>query len=197
MQITLGTNNRKKGIELAALLKPHGFEVRTLADLPTRYDVVEDGNTFAENATKKAVELSTKLNCWVIGEDSGISVDALNGEPGIYSARFANGEGDEANNDLLLKRLSSIPTEKRTAHYTCHATLCDPMGKVRAESEGICRGIIRQERTGKGGFGYDPLFEVVEYHKTFGELSLALKQAISHRSRALRMLIEQMLLINW
>lgn len=190
--IVLGTNNRKKGIELAELFRPQGIEVLTLSDFERKLDVVEDGATFAENAAKKATELARFLKHWVLGEDSGLSVDALHGAPGVYSARFS-GEGatDESNNRLLLEKLGNLPTEKRGAFYTCHATLCDPAGVVRAESEGVCAGRIRFEASGSGGFGYDPLFEVVEYGRTFGEMGPEIKRAISHRARALRQLIAQ------
>ncbi|HBT77023.1 MAG TPA: non-canonical purine NTP pyrophosphatase [Planctomycetaceae bacterium] len=191
--IVLGTNNRKKGIELAELLEPVGIAVRTLADFDRKTEVVEDGDTFAANAAKKATRQAQFLGHWVLGEDSGLSIDSLGGAPGVYSARFS-GEGadDASNNRLLLEKLGSLPIEKRTGHYTCHATLADPEGRIRAESEGVCRGRIRFTPSGNGGFGYDPLFEVVEYHRTFGEMSGAVKQCISHRAKALRCLIAQL-----
>jgi len=192
--LVLGTNNRKKGIELAELLAPYNVEVRTLADFDKKLDVIEDGQTFLDNARKKAVDQAKFLNAWVIGEDSGLCVDALDGAPGVYSARFAalsddKNSNDDDNNRLLLEKLAKVPLEKRTAHYTCTAVLADPMGTIRGETEGHCRGRILFERSGEGGFGYDPLFEVVEYHQTFGTLSPVLKRAISHRARAMRKLI--------
>jgi XTP/dITP diphosphohydrolase len=194
MQLVLGTNNRKKGIELAELLTPWGFELVTLADIPGAIDVEETGDTFAANARLKACQQAKHLGRWVLGEDSGLAVDALKGAPGVYSARFS-GEGatDESNNRLLLEKLGNTPLEKRTAHYVCHATLADPAGTVRAESEDACHGRIIFEPRGHGGFGYDPLFEVVEYHRTFGELGPAVKAALSHRARAIRQLIPTML----
>ncbi|MDR1964607.1 MAG: non-canonical purine NTP pyrophosphatase [Planctomycetaceae bacterium] len=208
--IVLGTNNRKKGLELAELLAPFDVEVRTLADFEKKLDLVEDGTTFLENARKKASEQARFLNAWVIGEDSGLSVDALNGAPGIYSARYAllaetlsatsaetrsaplsetANASDEANNRLLLEKLGQTPLEKRTAYYTCAAVLADPSGNIQCESEQYCRGRILFKAVGNGGFGYDPLFEIVEYHKTFGELTPAVKRIISHRARAMRMVI--------
>ncbi len=131
---------------------------------------------------------------WVLGEDSGLAVDALKGEPGVYSARFSGPQAtDESNNQLLLEWLGKLPLEKRTAHYVCHATLSDPDGNIRAEAEGYCHGRIRFEPVGRGGFGYDPLFEIVEYHRTFGELGPTVKAALSHRARAIRQLIPAML----
>ncbi len=198
--LILGTNNRKKGIELAELLTPFGIEVKTLADFSRKLDVVEDGATFIENARKKAVEQAKFLGEWVLGEDSGLSVDALNGEPGVYSARYAAKDGNEnaddaANNRLLLRRLGDLPFEKRTAYYTCTAALSDPEGNLHAESEGRCGGRIRFDAVGTNGFGYDPLFEVVEYHRTFGELSPAIKRCISHRARAMRQIIPRIITI--
>ena len=97
------------------------------------------------------------------------------------------------NNQLLLEKLGNIPLEKRTAHYVCHATLSDPAGNIKAETEGYCHGRIRFEHAGTGGFGYDPLFEIIEYHRTFGELGSTVKAALSHRARAIRQLIPAML----
>jgi XTP/dITP diphosphohydrolase len=192
--IVLGSHNRKKLLELAELLEPHGFELKTLADFPQAIAVEETGQTFAENARLKARVQAQNLGQWVLGEDSGLSVDALDGAPGVYSARFSDpGATDERNNDLLLSKLKDIPLDKRTAHYTCYAALSDPQGNIRAESEGQCRGRILFERAGSGGFGYDPLFEVVECHRTFGELSPAVKAVLSHRSRAIRLLVPQLL----
>ncbi|MDR0329033.1 MAG: RdgB/HAM1 family non-canonical purine NTP pyrophosphatase [Planctomycetaceae bacterium] len=198
--IVLGTNNRKKGLELAELLTPFNVEVRTLADFDKKLDVVEDGQTFLDNARKKAVEQAKFLNAWVIGEDSGLCVDALGGAPGVYSARFASfseegNASDEDNNRLLLEKLDNVPLEKRTAHYVCTAVFADPSGTVHAETEGHCRGRILSEPSGQGGFGYDPLFEVVEYHQTFGALSPMVKRTISHRARAMRKLIPTIITI--
>jgi XTP/dITP diphosphohydrolase len=130
----------------------------------------------------------------VLADDSGLEVDALGGAPGVYSARFAGPQAtDEANNRMLLEKLGDTPLEKRSARYVCHVTVADPAGEVRAESRDICRGRIRFEPSGTNGFGYDPLFEVVEYHQTFGDLGPHVKQALSHRSRALRAIVPQLL----
>jgi XTP/dITP diphosphohydrolase len=194
MHLVLGTRNRKKGLELAELLDPWGFELITLADIPDSIEVEETGRAFAENAGLKATRQAERLHRWVLGEDSGLAVDTLAGAPGVYSARFSgNGATDESNNRLLLEKLGKIPLEKRTAHYVCHATLADPTGQIRAEAEGYCHGRIRFEAAGSGGFGYDPLFEIVEYHRTFGQLGPAVKAALSHRARAIRELIPAML----
>ena len=192
--LVFGTNNRKKGGELSELLAPYNVEVRTLADFDQKLGVIEDGQTFLENARKKASEQAQFLNAWVVGEDSGLCVDALNGAPGVFSARFSalteeKNASDEENNRLLLEKLADVPLEKRTAHYVCAAVLADPSGAVHGETEGRCRGRILSEHSGEGGFGYDPLFEVVEYHQTFGTLPSIVKRVISHRARAMRKLI--------
>jgi XTP/dITP diphosphohydrolase len=192
-QLVVGTHNRKKGAELQELLVPLGLVVATLDDFPNAIDVVEDGDSFAANAVLKATKQARHLAKWVLADDSGLEVDALDGAPGIYSARFAGeNSSDEQNNALLLERLSGTPLEKRTAHYVCHVALADPQGTVRAESHDVCHGRIRFEAAGTNGFGYDPLFEVVEYHRTFGELGPAVKRAISHRSRALRAILPRL-----
>ena len=194
--LVIGTHNRKKGIELAELLAPLGFSVVTLADLPNAIEVVEDGDTFAANAALKATQQAQHLGRWVLADDSGLEVDALGGAPGVYSARFAGpNAGDEANNHRLLSDLAKTPLEKRTARYVCHVTVADPTGTIRAESEDVCGGRILFEPSGANGFGYDPLFEVIEYHRTFGELGPHVKQALSHRSRALRAIVGKLLAI--
>jgi len=192
--LILGTGNRKKGLELIDLLAPIGLTIKTLADYPNAISVVEDGDTFAANATLKATQQARHLNAWVLGEDSGLAVDAIQGAPGVYSARYS-GEGatDESNNRLLIEKLANVPLERRTAHYVCHAILSDPTGKVRAESQDTCQGRILLEPSGAGGFGYDPYFEIVEYHRTFGELGSAVKSVLSHRARAIRAMIPAMM----
>jgi XTP/dITP diphosphohydrolase len=195
--LVIGTHNRKKGVELAELLAPRGFSVVTLDDVPDAIEVVEDGDSFAANARLKASQQAVHLGRWVLADDSGLAVDALGGAPGVYSARFAGPNAtDDANNLYLLEKLSDTPLEKRTAHYVCHVTVADPTGTIRAESHDICRGRIRFEPAGSNGFGYDPLFDVVEYHRTFGELGPHVKHAISHRSRALRAIVPK-LVVAW
>jgi XTP/dITP diphosphohydrolase len=197
LSLVIGTHNRKKGIELAELLTPLGFSVVTLEDVPNAIDVVEDGDTFAANARLKASQQAVHLQRWVLADDSGLAVDALGGAPGVYSARFGGPSAtDEDNNRLLLEKLKNVPLEMRTAHYVCHVSVADVTGTIRAESHDICRGRIRFEPAGTNGFGYDPLFEVVEYHRTFGELGPHVKQALSHRSRALRGIVPKLLAIN-
>lgn len=185
--LVLGTNNQKKLIELRLMLPAEHYSLHSLSEIPDSIDVEETGTTFTENAMLKATEQAKHLGRWVLAEDSGLAVDALGGAPGVYSARFAGKHGDdEANNAKLLAELASVPPDKRTARYHCEVCLSDPDGNPRITAGGICRGVIRTEASGSGGFGYDPLFEIREYHKTFAELDLAVKRALSHRSRALR-----------
>jgi XTP/dITP diphosphohydrolase len=188
--LVLGTANRKKGIELADLFRPVDVELRTLADFPGTYEVVEDGQTFAANARLKAAGYARHLGQWVLADDSGLEVDALDGRPGVFSARFAGPDAtDEANNRLLLAQLADTPLDRRTAQFVCHVAVADPLGAIRAESEAACRGRILFKPRGQDGFGYDPLFEIVEYHRTFAEFGLRVKAALSHRARAARRLV--------
>jgi XTP/dITP diphosphohydrolase len=187
--LVLGTRNRKKCDEIAAILGDLPLELTDLTRWPEAPDVVEDGTTFEANARKKAVELARALGQWVLGEDSGLVVPALNGRPGVYSARYAGRQRDDAaNNARLLAELAPLPDDHRAAYYVCTAALADPAGEIRAVVEGRCHGLIVRELRGSGGFGYDPLFLVPEYHRTFGELSPRLKHALSHRGRALAQL---------
>jgi XTP/dITP diphosphohydrolase len=191
--LVLGTSNRKKGLELAELLAPTGIVLATLADFPDVINIREDGDTFAANAALKAIEQARHLGRWVLGEDSGLVVDALDGAPGVLSARFSGpGATDESNNRLLLERLGDLPLSKRTARYVCHMTLADPTGTIRAESEGTCRGRIVFEPRGTHGFGYDPLFEIVEYHRCVAELGPRVKSFLSHRGRAMISLLPKL-----
>jgi XTP/dITP diphosphohydrolase len=191
--LVLGTTNAGKVRELVELLSPVGLELKSLADFPVLLEVEETGDSFAANARLKAAAQATHLNAWVLAEDSGISVDSIGGAPGIYSARYAGpGATDAENNARLLRELGDRPLETRTAHYTCQLALADPSGEVRAASGGVCRGRIRFEPVGMAGFGYDPLFEVVEYHRTFGELGEAVKSVLSHRTRAVAAILPQL-----
>lgn len=193
-RLVIGTSNQKKGRELQELLAPLGFRVQTLSDLGGPIlEVVEDGDTFAANARKKASEQARHLRAWVLADDSGLAVDALGGSPGVYSARYAgNNATDADNNAKLLAELGELPLTRRTAHYVCHVAVADPRGEIRAESDDVCRGRIVFQPAGTNGFGYDPLFEVVEYHQTFGQLGPLVKAAISHRARALRNVVPKL-----
>ncbi|EMI21968.1 xanthosine triphosphate pyrophosphatase [Rhodopirellula maiorica SM1] len=193
-QLVVGTNNAKKLIELRLLLPHDKVKLLALAEIEDSIDVDETGATFAENAALKATEQAKHLGQWVLAEDSGLTVDALGGEPGVHSARYAGTHGDdEANNDKLLAALKDVPDERRTAHFNSYLCLSDPQGNVRLEANSRCSGRIAHTRQGNAGFGYDPLFIIREYHRTFGDLDLTVKRAISHRSRALRQFVPEFL----
>jgi XTP/dITP diphosphohydrolase len=191
--VVLGSRNRKKCGEMAELLAPAWetsrvlarLDIRSIDDFPGVPEVIEDAPTFAGNACKKASEQARAVSHWVIADDSGLAVDALAGAPGVLSARYA-GEpcDDRANNRKLLEALATLPDEGRGAAFCCSLALADPAGNVRLEAEGTCRGRLTREERGPGGFGYDPLFLIPEYHQTFGELSPLVKHQLSHRARA-------------
>ena len=184
--LVLATRNLKKRGEIEEILGDLGLTLHDLSRYPDAPDVVEDGATFEANARKKAAETARALGQWTLGEDSGLVVPALGGRPGVYSARYAGAQGDDsANNKKLLAELAPLPPHKRQAYYVCTAALADPSGHVHAVVEGRCHGRIIGEYRGEGGFGYDPLFLIEEYHQTFGELSARVKHALSHRGRAL------------
>jgi XTP/dITP diphosphohydrolase len=193
IDLVLGTRNRHKGEEMIALLRPpwepsvqlDRLRIVTLDQHPGAPEVVEDGATFSANARKKASETAQALGRWVIADDSGLAVDALGGAPGVFSARYAGVHGDdEANNRKVLTELSQVPDAERGAAFICALALAEPSGTIRCESVGSCRGRITREARGKYGFGYDPLFLILEYHQTFGELGALAKHQLSHRSRA-------------
>jgi len=193
-ELVLGTHNAKKLIELRLLLPEDQVRLLSLADLPDAIDVDETGDTFTANAALKATEQAKHLGRWVLAEDSGLTVDALDGQPGVYSARYAGEHGDdEANNEKLLRELDGVPADRRGAQFNSYLCLSDPAGQVRIEENDVVRGRIATERSGSGGFGYDPLFIIREYHRTFGDLDLTVKRAISHRSRALRRFIPKLM----
>jgi XTP/dITP diphosphohydrolase len=198
--LVLGTGNRKKGQELAHLLAdplrrcPAGLELLTLADFPGSIDVVEDGETFAANAELKATQQARHLRQWVLADDSGLEVDVLGGAPGVISARYSGPDAtDESNNRKLLEALRDVPPEKRGAQFVCHICLADPSGAVRGTSSARCRGQILTAASGRGGFGYDPLFKIVEYHRSFGDLSALVKSHLSHRSRAAARIVPRLI----
>lgn len=188
--IVLGSKNRKKVRELADLMGLGGIGWHSLDDFPGIPAVEETGATFAENARLKAQAYARAIGRWVLAEDSGLEVDALGGEPGIRSSRFAGEPTNDArNNALLLERLRDVSDDQRGARFVCHMVLARPDGTAAAETFGLCRGTILRALRGTGGFGYDPLFEIREYHRTLAELGPAVKSCISHRARAARAMV--------
>jgi XTP/dITP diphosphohydrolase len=184
-RLIIGSRNKKKLEELQDLLGDLPIALTDLSPWPDVPDAEETGQTFEENARIKAAAYAKGIGEWVLAEDSGLVVPALKGRPGVYSARYAGTHGDDsANNRKLLAELAPLADDCRAAYYVCVAALASPDGEVKAVAEGRCYGVIAKEPRGSGGFGYDPLFVVREYHKTFGELSLRVKQALSHRARA-------------
>ena len=191
--LVLGTRNPSKAREMREMIVPawepgpHLAQLRieSLDDHPPLAEVVEDADTFAGNARKKATETAQALGRWVLADDSGLAVDALKGAPGVLSARYAGEPTDNAaNNRKLLEALAETPDARRSAGFRCHLALADPTGTIRAEAKGMCRGAITRELRGENGFGYDPLFLIPEYHRTFGELGPVVKRHLSHRARA-------------
>ena len=191
MDFILASNNKKKLAEMQRILAPLGINVVTAKMLgKTLTDVVEDGETFEENAKIKAVAACKEMNMPAIADDSGLCVDYLGGAPGIFSARFSGEHGnDEANNDLLLEKLEGVPMEQRTAYYVCAICCVFPDGR-EITVRGECHGNIGFERDGNEGFGYDPLFIVDG--RAFGRYTAEEKDRISHRGNALRALTKEL-----
>lgn len=192
MQLLLASNNAKKRAELEALLAPAGLTVVTPRDVGGVEDVDEDQPTFAGNAAKKATAAARSTGLWTLADDSGLEVDALDGAPGVHSARYAGTHGDDAaNNAKLLAALDGLPEEQRGARFVCALALASPDGKVVGEFAGQTRGRILESPRGEGGFGYDPLFLFTEdgyavSGTCFAELTGAQKASVSHRGRALQ-----------
>jgi len=170
MKLVLATRNTGKVKELQELLTGAGVEVVSMANFPDVPEVVEDGDTFQANAIKKARQVAEAVGEVTLSDDSGLEVDYLDGAPGVISARFAGAQhDDEANNRKLLELLAGVPWDKRTARFRCVVAIAVPGAKTETVS-GTCEGIITTEPKGDQGFGYDPLFFVPEYEKTFAEL---------------------------
>lgn len=191
MKILLATHNMKKREELQRILSPLGIEVVLADDIGCNLrDVEETGTTFEENALLKAKAGCEDSGLPCIGDDSGLCVDALNGAPGVFTARYAGGHGDdEANMDKLLGELENVPEEKRTARFVCTCCCVFPDGK-QIDVRGECEGMILRERHGNGGFGYDPIFSADGLN--FGEISAEEKDRMSHRGKALRLLADEL-----
>lgn len=189
-EIIIATKNKGKAREFIEALEPLGYIVKTLLDYPHLKDIEETGITFEENAILKAEGISKQIGKMIIADDSGLIVDALNGEPGVYSARYAGEEkNDEANIDKVLEKLKGVSDRERTARFYCALAVASPNKKTITVS-GTCEGIILHKRKGNNGFGYDPIFFVPELGKTMAELETDEKMKISHRGAALKKLKE-------
>jgi len=186
MKLIVATQNKKKLQEIKDILRGYSVEIFSLLDVTQTPRIIENGKTFQENAIKKAVIISRKVHGLVLGEDSGLCIDALDGRPGVYSARFAgSGKDDKKNNRKVLRLLRNLPLRKRAAGYVCAVALAE-RGRLVKVVQGECRGRIAFEPRGSRGFGYDPLFLIPRYNKTFAQLGEGVKHTMSHRFRALK-----------
>lgn len=188
MKMILATKNKGKIKEFQALVQGMPIELLSLEDVPDMPDVLEDGCSFQENALKKADAIAKHTGITAIADDSGLEVDALNGAPGIHSARYAGEKAtDQENIKKLLKALNGLPMEKRTARFRCVIAVCTPRGR-HITTEGTCEGAIALEPHGFHGFGYDPIFLLPDRNCTMAELEPGIKNLISHRAMALEKL---------
>ncbi|GBG95829.1 nucleoside-triphosphate diphosphatase [Ligilactobacillus salitolerans] len=187
--ILIATANPGKAAEYRNIFEEKGLEVKTLADLPEKYDINENGTSFEENALIKANTLMNALDLPVLADDSGLIVDALNGAPGIHSARYAGDHDDAANNQKLLQNLAGLPFEKRTARFHCTIVVVRKNHEPLSVSSEVS-GHILTKAQGSDGFGYDPLFYYTPLKKSFAELTMAEKNQVSHRGLAVAKLAQ-------
>lgn len=186
-KIVIATKNKGKVNDFKAIFQPLGYEVVSMLDVAPDMEIDETGQTFEDNAKLKAEALAQNLNMIVIADDSGLEIDALNGEPGVYSARYAGNHDDEANIQKVLKNMENVEMEKRTARFVCVIAIAGPQMSTFTV-KGTCEGLITNEKRGTNGFGYDPIFFVPELKKTMAEMTAEEKGAISHRGNAIRQL---------
>ena len=190
MKIVVATKNKGKIREIKAILSDERYEVLSMSDLGIDVEVEENADTFTGNATKKAVEIMKLCNEITLADDSGLVVEALNGAPGVYSARYAGEHGDDLQNNLLLLKNMENETNRK-AKFVCAMALAFPNGKI-INVEGEFHGLIDYEMKGTGGFGYDVLFYLPEYGMTSAEISSEEKNKISHRSKALQLIKDKL-----
>lgn len=186
--VLIATKNKGKAKEFEALFAPKGIKVLTLLDIEDAIDVEETGTTFEENAILKAKAISEQMNMTVLSDDSGLIIDALDGRPGVYSARYAGpAKNDRENYEKVLEEMKDVPDEKRTARFYCAIAMVGPeIGTITVS--GTCEGYIAHEPQGEYGFGYDPIFYVPEKETVMANLEPAVKNKISHRANALKAL---------
>ena len=183
-KLLLATNNAGKVKEFRSLLQGIPFELVTPQDIGIKTEVAETGTTYEENARLKVCALSKESGLLTLADDSGLEVDALNGEPGVMSARYAGKNASDTDRvKYLLSKMKDVPKEKRTARFRCVIAIAQPDGQVEF-CEGECKGLITFEPCGKNGFGYDPIFCFPKYGKTMAELPIEIKNRVSHRGRA-------------
>ena len=185
MKVILASKNPHKLTELSAILSQHGFEIALESEYGLDIDVDETGTTFEENSLLKAEAVMKASGLPVLADDSGLMVDALDGAPGVYSARYGHKSSDGERTEFLLENMKDVPDEKRTAKFVCVITCLWPDGR-KIVARGECPGVITREVHGKNGFGYDPVFYLPELGMTYAELPSEQKNAISHRARALQ-----------
>ena len=190
--LLIATGNAGKAREFREMLGASRFAWRSLADVPPGPDVEETGRTFRANACIKATAYALRHRTWTLADDSGLEVDALGGNPGVLSARWAQhngtGKGDADNNATLLRQLQGVPDERRTGRFVCVLALSDPDGRIVLTVRDTMEGRILHAPRGANGFGYDPLFLVEGFDRTSAEMSPDEKHAVSHRGKALRRL---------
>ncbi len=186
MKLVLATRNQGKVREISEILRDqNGIELLSLCNYPDAPDVVEDGKTYEENAIKKAASLAEHTGHLTIGDDSGLAVDALDGAPGVHSARYAGeNASDQDRIAKLLNALQDIPDDRRSGRFICAVAIAEPLAQVQVV-RGVCEGRITHTPRGASGFGYDPVFVPTGYNKTFAELGDTVKNQISHRAKAL------------
>lgn len=185
MKVILASKNPHKLTELSAILSQHGFEIALESEYGLDIDVDETGTTFEENSLLKAEAVMKASGLPVLADDSGLMVDALDGAPGVYSARYGHKSSDGERTAFLLENMKDVPDEKRTAKFVCVITCLWPDGR-KIVARGECPGVITHEVHGENGFGYDPVFYLPELGMTYAELPSEQKNAISHRARALQ-----------
>ena len=185
MKVILASKNPHKLTELSVILSQHGFEIALESEYGLDLDVDETGTTFEENSLLKAEAVMKASGLPVLADDSGLMVDALDGAPGVYSARYGHKSSDGERTAFLLENMKDVPDEKRTAKFVCVITCLWPDGR-KIVARGECPGVITREVHGKNGFGYDPVFYLPELGMTYAELPSEQKNAISHRARALQ-----------
>jgi XTP/dITP diphosphohydrolase len=185
--LVLATRNKGKIVEMTKLLFGSGVRIQSLNDFAEIPEVVEDGNTFEDNALKKARFVSSALGITALADDSGLCVDALSGRPGVLSARYSGPDSDDRHRYLkVLDEMTDIEDPLRTARFVCVLAMVRPNGEEKV-FQGICEGRILKEPRGNGGFGYDPIFYFEEIGMSFGEMDLETKNLVSHRGKALRL----------